>query len=39
MTTQRILRYASDLHLELLANINDPKLLSFWDFKRGENDE
>jgi len=35
----RILRYVSDLHLELRKTIAHPKLIPLWDFKRGVNDQ
>lgn len=35
----RILRYASDLHLELRTGILHPKLTSYWDFKRSDKDK
>ena len=36
---KNILRYVSDLHLELLDNINNDMLQSLWNFKKNSNDK
>nr|QZX43025.2 calcineurin phosphoesterase [Mimivirus sp.] len=35
----RILRYVSDLHLEMLRTIEIPKIMSLWNTKMDKNDE
>jgi predicted phosphodiesterase len=35
----RILRYVSDIHLELRKTIYHPKLASYWNFKKSKNDK
>nr|AEX62620.1 putative metallo-dependent phosphatase [Moumouvirus Monve] len=35
----RILKYASDLHLEHLDNIYKPKIIELWNFNTSEKDE
>lgn len=37
--TIKIMRYASDLHLEMRPTITHPKLIPLWEFERADTDE